>query len=407
MRRASVYKENFRFVWNCLRRFGVASPDLEDATHDVFVVAFRRCSEFALATSARGWLFGVIRRVASNYRRSAGRRARRLAAVRDVQPGATRPERDLERTDAARVVGRFLDGLAEPQRDVFVLMELEQMTAREVGELLDLNPNTASARLRAARKAFDRFAAKVREENGWDGESAVAHLQRPANVPSDARTRVGAALGASLSSISKPIAVGLTSWAKAAAIGLALGGGSVAAVAGVASAMGPPSSSLVPAMPPVEPLPRPPRVAKASVADAQTPEPAPITEASEEPRLERPAPPPKPRRPGRPVQRPEDDSREQLERQTALLARARSALKRGDASEVLRATTEYRQQFASGPFSAEIALLEIRGHCAGGNTNTARALGKHFERAHPDSAHLAVLERTCAASITKPPASGN
>ena len=407
VRRASVYKENFRFVWNCLRRFGVAPADLEDATHDVFVVAFRRCAELSVASSARGWLFGVIRRVASNYRRGAGRRARRLAAVRDVQPGATQPERDLERTDAARVVGRFLDGLAEGQRDVFVLMELQQMTAREVGELLDLNPNTASARLRSARKAFERFAADVRRENGWDGEAAVHHLQRSANVPSEVRTRVGAALGVSLGSISKPIAAGLTTWAKAAALSLVVGGGSLAAVAGVASGMERASSprSVVPRVASVEQNHARSVAVVASAPAPEHPEPSSDPMAAPEPLA--PKTRPTRRRAVRPVEQPRPAASDRLEEQTALLARARSALTRGDAPEVLRATAAYRQQFGSGPFAAEIELLEIRGHCKGGDTTTARTLGERFERAHPGSSHLAVLEKTCAAPVTKSRASGN
>ncbi|MGH1347887.1 MAG: sigma-70 family RNA polymerase sigma factor [Nannocystales bacterium] len=414
MRRSSVYKENFRFVWNCLRRFGVGGAELEDATHDVFLVVFRRRSELLGASNERAWLFGVIRRVAANYRRGAGRRARRLDAVRQVQPRATRPERDLERTDAARVVGRFLDGLAEPHRDVFVLMELQQMTAREVGELLDLNPNTASARLRSARKAFDRFAAAVRRENGWDGDAVVAQLQCSVTAPSDARKRVGATLAVSLGS-KTAMAVGVAAWAKTAAIGLAVGCGGLAALAGIASAMpgsspasaaqhSPPASAVVDPVP--APTPRP-LVAEAEPQRPPTPEvwrkrPA-TTAASKRPRR---SARPRPQAPTHP-QEEMQAATDRLGAQTELLARARTALTRGEGQGVLRATAEYRRQFATGPFLAEIELLEIRGHCRTGDTTTARTLGKRFRRAHPDSSHLAVLEKTCAAPVTKTDSAGN
>jgi len=414
VRRSSVYKENFRFVWNCLRRFGVAATELEDATHDVFVVVFRRRSELAGASNARAWLFGTIRRVAANYRRGAGRRARRLDAVSQVHPRATRPERDLERTDAARVVGRFLDGLAEPQRDVFVLMELQQMTAREVAELLDLNPNTASARLRAARKAFDRFAADVRRENGWDGEAAVAHLQRPIDAPSDARKRVGAALAVSLGS-KAATAVGVAAWAKTAAIGLAVGCGGLAALAGIASAMpdsSPASVAQHPAPTPavVDPTPAPKR--SSLVAEPEpTPPPIPQVAQSRPPtaapsKRPRRNPRPQPEAPAHPQEK-TPAATDRLEAQTELLARARTALTRGDGQGVLRAAAEYRRQFATGPFMAEIELLEIRGHCRVGDTATARTLGERFEREHAGSSHLAVLDKTCAGTVTKTGSAGN
>ena len=38
---SSVYEAHFEYVWNNLRRLGVEASDLEDAVHDVFVVAHR------------------------------------------------------------------------------------------------------------------------------------------------------------------------------------------------------------------------------------------------------------------------------------------------------------------------------------------------------------------------------
>ncbi len=425
VQRSSFYKENFWFVWSSLRRFGVARADLEDATHDAFVVVYRRRTEMARASSPRGWLFGIVRRVASNHRRGVGRRDRRLAAVRDVGPTATRPERDLERADAARVVGRFLDGLAEAQRDVFVLMELHQMTAREVAELLDINPNTASARLRAARKAFDRFAANVRQENGWDGEAAVTQL-RHADPPSrDARKRVGSALGLSLGSMPRSTAApGLASWAKAVAVTLAVGGGTLGVLTGVASAMrGSSPRKPVTATEPARSSASVPSPTVPAANDPQEPErqaePKPLSTAEgfhgDAGTDERPAPRSVPTRARThresdetaPAETAPVGSSDGLGAQTELLGQARRALTRGRTDEVLRVVAEYRERFGSGPFLAEIELLEIRGYCRRGDAPTARSLAERFERANPGSSHLAVIDETCAGSITKSGSSGH
>ena len=53
---------------------------------------------------------------------------------------------------------RLLQELDQDSREVFVLAELEEMTAVEIGEVLQLSPNTVSSRLRAARRAFDSVA---------------------------------------------------------------------------------------------------------------------------------------------------------------------------------------------------------------------------------------------------------
>jgi RNA polymerase sigma-70 factor (ECF subfamily) len=56
----------------------------------------------------------------------------------------------------------LLDGLSDDKREVFVLTELEQLSAPEIGLLLELNVNTVYARLRAARADFERALQRHR-----------------------------------------------------------------------------------------------------------------------------------------------------------------------------------------------------------------------------------------------------
>jgi len=45
---------------------------------------------------------------------------------------------------------------------VFVLAELEELTAPEIADALSLNVNTVYARMRASRKAFEQAVARHR-----------------------------------------------------------------------------------------------------------------------------------------------------------------------------------------------------------------------------------------------------
>src|SRR4051794_26935212 len=69
-RLAAMVREHHAFVWRLLRRLGVPSMSVDDATQQVFLVALRRISEIALG-SEKSFLFGVALRVASDERRSA------------------------------------------------------------------------------------------------------------------------------------------------------------------------------------------------------------------------------------------------------------------------------------------------------------------------------------------------
>ena len=58
---------------------------------------------------------------------------------------------------------QFLRELDDDKRTAFVLMELEELTAREVAEACGSNPRTIYSRVRVARTRFEAFAAEARQ----------------------------------------------------------------------------------------------------------------------------------------------------------------------------------------------------------------------------------------------------
>jgi RNA polymerase sigma-70 factor (ECF subfamily) len=161
-----LYAEHFAFVWRNLRRLGVAPASLDDAAQDVFLVVHRRQAEIR-AGALRPFLFSVVRRVAADHRRSLGRHdAAPLDEAPEPASGAPDPERGLERAEAARLVHRVLARVSDEQREVFVLAELETMAAPEIAVALGIPLNTVYSRLRAARAAFEKEAARVVARQG-------------------------------------------------------------------------------------------------------------------------------------------------------------------------------------------------------------------------------------------------
>lgn len=156
----AIYAEFFPFVWRCLRGLGVAEAGLDDAAQDVFVVVHRRFAEFRGNSSVRTWLYGIVRNVASNHRRSLARKA--YALPLDVEPPsrAAGPAEAAEQAEAAAFVERFLQGIDVKKREVFMLALLEEMTMPEIAEALGVPVNTAYSRLRLARADFQRALAE-------------------------------------------------------------------------------------------------------------------------------------------------------------------------------------------------------------------------------------------------------
>jgi RNA polymerase sigma-70 factor (ECF subfamily) len=166
---ARVYEDYFDFVWCSARRLGVPDATLDDAVQEVFVIVHRRLSEFEGRSSMKTWLFGIVRNVSREARRSIRRKS-----PHDARPGALadpdlliaaadqQPDRLAERSAENRVLHELLERLDDEKREVFVLAELEQFTVPEIAEAVGCNVNTAYSRLRLAREAFAEAAARYR-----------------------------------------------------------------------------------------------------------------------------------------------------------------------------------------------------------------------------------------------------
>jgi RNA polymerase sigma-70 factor (ECF subfamily) len=62
-RAEALYREHFAFVWRNARRLGCTEEWVDDAVHEVFLVATRRLEEFEGRSSIRTWLFAIAFRV--------------------------------------------------------------------------------------------------------------------------------------------------------------------------------------------------------------------------------------------------------------------------------------------------------------------------------------------------------
>ncbi len=164
-----VYDEHAEMVWRSLRRLGVAESSIDDALQEVFLVVYRRLHEFEGRSSLKTWLFGIVIGVARNQRRSVRRRAPEGALASEVDdelpsPSGRSPEGNAQAAEAVRTLHALLDELDEDKRQVFVMADLEEMSAPEIAAALNLNVNTVYARIRAARLAFEQAVARFRSK---------------------------------------------------------------------------------------------------------------------------------------------------------------------------------------------------------------------------------------------------
>lgn len=161
---AELYAQEHRAVYAFLWRLGARGAELEDLLHDVFVAAVRRWPTYEQSRPVRPWLLGITFRVFAHARRKQGPESSELDESLPAEGASV--EQQVAAKQAAALLDRALASLRPERRAVFVMMELEGLSAPEVAEVMGANLATTYSRLRLARadvqEAVERFMAVER-----------------------------------------------------------------------------------------------------------------------------------------------------------------------------------------------------------------------------------------------------
>ena len=155
---AEFFREHHAFVWRTARRLGAAAYAVDDVVQDVFLVVHRQHERFEGRSAIKTWLFGITQNTVRMHLRREAREQRRVETAGGLV--VARPQGDAsERHAAVDLIDRLVAKLDEDKRNVFVLIELEDVDPKEVARAFGLSVNTVYSRLRLARK---RLQAEVR-----------------------------------------------------------------------------------------------------------------------------------------------------------------------------------------------------------------------------------------------------
>jgi RNA polymerase sigma-70 factor (ECF subfamily) len=121
------------------RALGLAHGEAEDVVQEVFLALLQKTEA---PDNPEHYCVRSFRNRAMNYHRSFWRRlTRELESSRWF-------ERGTSESPAERVAMRCLEQLPPLQREVIVLKIWHEFTFEEIGELLEISPNTAAGRYR-------------------------------------------------------------------------------------------------------------------------------------------------------------------------------------------------------------------------------------------------------------------
>jgi RNA polymerase sigma factor (sigma-70 family) len=160
----TLYEEHAEDVFFWAMRYAAGrSGWAEDVTHDVFLKAWEHRA-WLREEDVRGWLFRVTQNVAFSALRHENTFRRRLSALlfasQRTETEAT-PEAALERKEAVRDATAALDRLPGQERVVMGLKMLDDLSQREIAQLLSLSEGYVSKLISRAQGRLSAWGWKV------------------------------------------------------------------------------------------------------------------------------------------------------------------------------------------------------------------------------------------------------
>jgi RNA polymerase sigma-70 factor (ECF subfamily) len=154
----AIYEEHSQTIYYLALRLLGDPAQAEDATHDVFLKAFRKMDQFRGDSGVRTWLYRITINHCQNLCQTWHRRHVFSNADEAVweTAGTTSdsPLRVLEIKELGQRIQKTLDTLPQEYRLLLLLVADEQLSYQEIGALTDQTADAVRGKLHRARKAF-------------------------------------------------------------------------------------------------------------------------------------------------------------------------------------------------------------------------------------------------------------
>ena len=164
-------KENFRMlveqyqqmVFRTCMGFLHNKDDADDLTQDIFIQAYQSLSRFKGESAFSTWLYRIavnaslnkVRKTSKNFilqRIDAFLGAEKSREAPFLQSDTEDPEKILIRQEHVEWVGRALNLLPENQRTAIVLSKYDDLSQKEIAEILKTTEGAVEALLQRAKK---------------------------------------------------------------------------------------------------------------------------------------------------------------------------------------------------------------------------------------------------------------
>lgn len=165
---AESFGELMRRYESKLTRYGatyLSSPEtVTDLVQDVFIKTYQNMQSFDRTQRFSPWIYRIAHNVFVNELRQRQRRAVTLPGMDTFFSNIMAPEKadDMAESSLIRtMLDRGLELLPPAQREVLVLYYLEELSYKEISDILAVPVNTVGVRLTRAKQALKKAYASL------------------------------------------------------------------------------------------------------------------------------------------------------------------------------------------------------------------------------------------------------
>src|SRR5215469_6355578 len=184
-------------LYNFARWLAHDVTDAEDLVQDTYLKALRSFASFQPGTNFRAWMFKILK---NTFLSSCSKLERRMTVMMDLEdedePESTvdgdTPETILLDRAHSQLVWKAIDDLPVHYRETLLLCDVEELSYREIAEILSIPIGTVMSRLARARKAVRESIASGPDVHDCRESCLIAEAQEegsPSVAPSVFRGR--------------------------------------------------------------------------------------------------------------------------------------------------------------------------------------------------------------------------
>ncbi len=154
---SAIYEEHSRPIYYFVLRYLGDAALAEDATHDIFIKAYKNISRFRGDSSIRTWLYRIAVNHCKNVRQSWHSRKIQYESELEEHLFTDSPEtpfKILETSELGQRIQATLDKLPRDYAVLLLMVADEKLSYEKIAELTEQSSDAVRGKLYRARKAF-------------------------------------------------------------------------------------------------------------------------------------------------------------------------------------------------------------------------------------------------------------